>query len=73
MSADINDAELQCQNADVKLGEFNKNAVAELNFYRSMKEDQMRDILRAYCLLQARICKSVCDSYDFYLILKMLF
>lgn len=31
----------------------------ELDFYKSMKEEQMRDILRSYCLLQARIAKAV--------------
>ncbi|CAF0788254.1 unnamed protein product [Didymodactylos carnosus] len=63
MDADINDATLHCQNAEVKLNEFNKNAVTELEFYKNMKEDQFRDILRAYCLLQARICKTALKSW----------
>jgi phosphorylcholine metabolism protein LicD len=40
--------------------EFNKNALIELDFYKTMKEEQMREILRSYCLLQARIAKAVC-------------
>jgi hypothetical protein len=40
--------------------EFNKNALIELDFYKTMKEEQIREILRSYCLLQARIAKAVC-------------
>ena len=42
--------------------EFNKNAIIELDFYKTMKEEQMREILRSYCILQARIAKAVCLS-----------
>ena len=42
--------------------EFNKNALVELDFYKTTKEDQIREILRSYCLLQARIAKAVSSS-----------
>ncbi|UJR13605.1 hypothetical protein I4U23_000618 [Adineta vaga] len=59
MDSNINDAVLHCQNADIRVKEFNKNALIELDFYKTMKEEQMREILRSYCLLQARIAKAI--------------
>ena len=40
--------------------EFNKNALTEFDFYKTMKEEQMREILRSYCYIQARIARAVC-------------
>ncbi|CAF1137732.1 unnamed protein product [Rotaria sordida] len=63
MDSDINDAVLHCQNADIRLKEFNKNALIEIDFYKTMKQEQIREILRSYCLLQVRIAKSALKSW----------
>ncbi|CAF3836752.1 unnamed protein product [Rotaria sp. Silwood1] len=63
MDSDINDAVLHCQNSDIRLKEFNKNALIEFDIYKKMKEEQIREILRSYCLLQVRIAKSALKSW----------
>lgn len=37
----------------------------ELDFYKTTKEEQIREILRSYCLLQARIAKAVCRFVEY--------